>query len=285
MRMPEATRRQRRAAAVSLAALAGPGLGAAALASWVLAQGMPLCWPRALCGRGCAGRDCALMLGAGLLCWLLALTALGAGGWQWARTARRLSALLRRRSVPGGRLARLLREGGIGGAVAVVHDGAPWALTHGFARPRIAVSSGLVARLSDGELAAVLAHEEHHRRCREPLRVALGRVARAVLWFAPSAGRLLAAYTAAAELAADAYALDRVGRRPLAQALWRLRAAGPQVPAVPFAPTPTLLRRRVEQIERYPEATPGPWPRWTDVLGTAAAVGVAAAWALLCLKG
>jgi Zn-dependent protease with chaperone function len=276
MRTGEVTRRLRHVATITFMLLAVPGLGLAALATWVLTRGVPICWPRTLGGPGCA-----LFLGAGLFCWLLAGTMVAAGGWQWTRTALGLVPVLRRRpSMAGERLAERF---GLTGAVTVVFDAGLWALTYGLARPRIALSSGLLARLADDELSAVLLHEECHRRCREPLRLLLARTARAVLWFLPAAGRLLDSYVMAAELGADACAMEQIGRRPLAQALWKLRDAGPSASAVSFAPSPGLFRRRVDQLERYPEPAPAPWPRWSDALATVAAVATAAFWALSCL--
>jgi Zn-dependent protease with chaperone function len=277
MRGADPERRLRRVAAAAFWLLAGPGLGLAALAAWVLGRHAVPCWPDPM-----RGARCLLMLGAGLACWTVAAAALASGAWQWARTTRRLAGQAVRPDLATPLPAQSLD---LSGRLAVVDDGAPWALTHGFLRPRVAVSAGLVAVLTDEELAAVLAHEACHCVCRDPLRLALARVAATVLGFVPAARRLLVAYTTAAELAADAYALQRVGRRPLAQALWKLRAAATPGRSVPFAPTPSLLRRRVEQIERYPQAIPGPWPHWRDVIATAAGAGTAAAWLLSCLHG
>lgn len=278
-RATDVVRRRQRATRHAFLSLAGPGLGLALVTAWVVTRGMALCWPQAL-----SGTNCVVLLGAGLFCWIVPATAAATGGWQWVRTVCGLDCFLRQRHPAAEPTRELSPPGCCEPAVTVVDDAALWALTHGFIRPRIAVSSGLVATLSPDELAAVLAHEEHHRRCREPLRLALARVARATLWFLPAAGRLLDSYTAAAELAADAHALDRVGRRPLAGALWKLRGTRRPVAAVSFAPTPTLLRLRVEQIERFPEATPGTHPRTLDVLATVGAAAAAAAWSLLCLR-
>jgi Zn-dependent protease with chaperone function len=279
MARSEAARRPQTAAAVAFAALAAPALGLAALAAWVLSRRLPICWPGASGGAGCA-----LFFGAGLLCWLLAASALAAGAAQCARTSLGLLPLLRRRRRgPDPRLMRLMQALGVRGPTVVVSDSDFWAVTHGLSRPRIALSSGLLAGLSDDELSAVLLHEEHHRRCREPLRLALARTARSVLWFLPAAGRLCQSYAAAAELAADAAAMDRIGRLPLAQALGKLCGASLPAGAVRFAPGAGLFRLRIEQIARYPEPAPDAGPRWTDALTTALAVAAAALWALACL--
>lgn len=149
MRPGEATRRLRHVATITFILLTVPGLGLAVLATWVPTRGLPICWPRTLGGPGRA-----LFLGAGLFCWLLAGTMVAAGGWQWTRTALGLVPALRwPRTVPGERLGERF---GVTGAVTVVFDARLWALTYDLARPHIARSSGLLARLADEELSAVL---------------------------------------------------------------------------------------------------------------------------------
>lgn len=181
-------------------------------------------------------------------------------------------------------MARLMDALGLAHAVTLLKDERLWAMSYGFARPRIAVSTGLCARLSDDELEAVLLHEEHHRRSHEPLRILLASVARSVLWFLPPAGRLLSVYRKCSELAADAYAMERVGAHPLARALWKLRGgAGRALPAAPFVSVATVLQSRVAQIERYPEPLPSSPSIRFDAWVLAGGVLAAASWALLCL--
>lgn len=261
------------------AALVLPALGLVSVAAAMLAHGVRFCWP--LWGAHLGG--CALILGAGFLCWLLPSAALAAAACQWVKTHRALAPLLRRRIRPDRRLDALARTTGLEGAVVLVPDLRLWAFTYGLWRPRVALSSGLCHHLADQELCAVLLHEAYHHRRRAPLRLFLARSARAVLGFLPPAGRLLYAYQAASELAADAHALDRLGPRPLAAALWKLRTS-PAISAVPFAPEGGLLRARVAQMEGYPRPLPAPGLRWADVLSTAAGVVSFTAWALLCLR-
>lgn len=243
--------------------------------------GVRLCRPHLLAGGGCLW-----LFGAGLLCWALAATASAATAWQWLHTDRALGAVLRR-SPPQAdpRLDRLAAGLGLGGLVARTADHHAWAVTYGLWRPRIALSAGLCDRLSDGELAAVLLHEAQHRRCRDPLRLLLARSARAVLGLLPAAGRMLRAYVEAAELAADAHAMDEGGRHALASALWQLRAGHAVPGAVQFGADPHLLGRRVAQIERYPAPLLGSGPGWYDIAALAGGVAAAAAWSLLCLRG
>lgn len=96
---------------------------------------------------------------------------------------------------------------------------APQAFCAGLLRPRIYVSDTALATLGADELAAVLAHEAHHRRLRDPLRIALTRAVSDGLFFLPVARRLAERYGALAELAADGAAVRSRGAQPLASAL------------------------------------------------------------------
>jgi len=93
-------------------------------------------------------------------------------------------------------------------AVCVIEATAPMAFCAGWLRPRIYVSRGALARLSDSELRAVLAHEQHHRARRDPLRLAVSRVLCQALFFLPVLRPLHDRYGDVAELTADAAALE-----------------------------------------------------------------------------
>ena len=93
------------------------------------------------------------------------------------------------------------------GAV-VVPDAQPRAFCAGLLRPRVYVSAGAVALLDEAALNAVLAHERHHARRRDPLRFAAGRVLAHALFFLPEFGRLVERQQALAELSADESAVD-----------------------------------------------------------------------------
>ncbi len=106
------------------------------------------------------------------------------------------------------------------GAV-VVPDAQPRAFCAGLLRPRVYVSAGAVALLDEAALNAVLAHERHHARRRDPLRFAAGRVLAHALFFLPELGLLVERQQALAELSADESAVDRVPaqRSALARAM------------------------------------------------------------------
>ena len=119
----------------------------------------------------------------------------------------------------------------VGGAtVAVADEQQPVAFCAGLMRPRIYVSTGALAALDGDELQAVVAHERHHARQRDPLRIFVARVLADALFFLPAARRLGERYASLAELAADRAAVRAAGTaRPLASALLSFEAANPAV--------------------------------------------------------
>jgi len=121
---------------------------------------------------------------------------------------------------------RMLRALPVGGAlldhpsVLVVDLAAPLAFCAGWLRPRVYVSTGVLERLSERELRAVLAHEHQHGALRDPLRLAVSQVLWQALFFLPVLRPLHAGYAAAAELTADAAAVAAVdGAAPVASAM------------------------------------------------------------------
>ena len=101
-------------------------------------------------------------------------------------------------------------------------DDSDSAFCSGALRPTIFVGEGLADRLGAEELDAVLLHELDHARRHEPLRRA-GRIAAAdICFFAPIVGWWAHRRSVLVELAADRAALERVGPRALAAALWTL---------------------------------------------------------------
>lgn len=87
--------------------------------------------------------------------------------------------------------------------VRLVEDADPMAFCFGLARPRIHLTTGAVELLSEPEREAVLAHEAHHVRCRDPLRLLLMRSLADGLFVLPALRRLSMRYASLIELAAD----------------------------------------------------------------------------------
>jgi Zn-dependent protease with chaperone function len=130
------------------------------------------------------------------------------------------------------RLARLpaLGERRVGGHVVNVVGGTePRAFCAGLVRPRVCVSEAALARLAPDELRAVVEHERCHARRRDPLRLAIAKVAADGFGFLAPLQRVPARQAALADLAADAAAVAALGSpRPLAAALVRLREPAPE---------------------------------------------------------
>jgi hypothetical protein len=133
------------------------------------------------------------------------------------------------------------------GAAVVIHGTAPIAFCAGWLRPRVYVSTGVLERLSEPEVQAVLAHEHQHGALRDPLRLAIGRVLCRSLFFLPVLGALHADYADVSELTADAAALEALGgaSAPLAAAMLALGDAGDDTIAVSERRVDALLGRAV----------------------------------------
>lgn len=175
------------------------------------------------------------------------------------------------------RLLRGSRSLGAGnGAVRVIADDRPRAFCHGLLRPRIYVSSGTLRALSPPELRALLAHEQHHARRHDPLRLALARVLGGGLFFLPVLPRLLDRYADAAEIAADEAAIaGGQDVAALAAALLTFEASGSG-----------LHPDRVDRLlgERVEQRVPIAWVQSTALI-IAAIVGLGLAGAALNGQG
>jgi hypothetical protein len=137
-------------------------------------------------------------------------------------TARALTGALReiRASRRFQRLLAAMEPQPLHGALLIA-DPQPRAFCAGLLRPRVYVSTGAVAVLDDEALNAVVAHERHHARCHDPLRLAAGRVLARALFFLPELGALVERQQALAELSADesAVSVAPANRSALARAM------------------------------------------------------------------
>lgn len=85
------------------------------------------------------------------------------------------------------------------------------AFSLGFWRPRLWLTAGLVNLLTDDELLAVLAHEAHHCRQRDPLRLLIVRTLKSAFFCLPQVGHLAEAAELQQEMAADRSAIAHLG--------------------------------------------------------------------------
>jgi hypothetical protein len=93
----------------------------------------------------------------------------------------------------------------------LIDDDHPQAFCAGLLRPRVYFSTGALELLDEPALAAVLAHERHHARRHDPLRLACGRVLAAGLFFIPAMRGLVQRQHALAEINADEAAVLSAG--------------------------------------------------------------------------
>jgi hypothetical protein len=148
---------------------------------------------------------------------VLALAAIGLGATCLAAVGAAREALAAVRFA-----RRLAREDPLPlGDAFLIDDDRPLAFCAGLLRPRVYVSAGAVALLDAPALEAVLRHERHHARRRDPLRLAAGRVLARSLFFMPGLGKLARRQETLAELSADEEAMgtEPGNRSALARAM------------------------------------------------------------------
>jgi Zn-dependent protease with chaperone function len=140
---------------------------------------------------------------------------------------------------------------GVAGRVDLIDTAETVSFTYGLVDPRVAVSRGLLASLSDGELEAVLEHELYHVHQRDPLKVFVVRLLAPALFFLPVLRELRSRYVAGRELAADRRVLHRQGQRSLAGALYKVVGSPAWVQLTPAAAIGggEALEARVHQLE------------------------------------
>jgi beta-lactamase regulating signal transducer with metallopeptidase domain len=151
---------------------------------------------------------------------------------------------------PSDELRELGRAAGLEGRIVLVERTEIFSFTYGLLVPRVALSTGMVERLSPEELRAALEHERYHVRNLDPLRELIARVLAESLFFLPLAASLHRRYAAARELAADRRATAVCGRRPLAGALLAvLESPHPEPRGGVALGGSALLASRLAQLE------------------------------------
>lgn len=179
----------------------------------------------------------------------LAACALLVGGWRGMSGLLATCQLTHRLHRDGGplphRVARIANDLGVAARMTYVSWAEPMACCYGFFRPRIAVTAGLIERLDDEELVAVLGHERAHLCRRDPLRYLLLDALTAAAFMFPVVSALRQRWTAKTELAADRAALVVASRGALAGAL--LAAIGPSH-ATPGIAGLTATEARIAQL-------------------------------------
>ncbi len=212
---------------------------------------------------------------------LLAVAGAVRVAWPAARGGRALRRLLR---TAGGPLPTPVQAiaGSLGMAdrVDLVATEEAFAVTHGLVRPRILLSTGLVEALDAAELTAVLVHERHHLRRRDPLRLLGARILAGYGWYLPLLRWWAQRLAVRRELAADRAATTSTGVAAVAGAL--LKLADLPTPAAVAAVNPAgNLPDRIAQLEGHP---PVRRPRlgWLLAGATLANLGGLSAAAICC---
>ncbi|MBS3909751.1 MAG: M56 family metallopeptidase [Actinobacteria bacterium] len=124
-------------------------------------------------------------------------------------SARRMAARYERNGEESPRLKRLLL--GLNAEemrVRIADDESVAAFTHGLLAPSICISKGLIDKLRDDELTALLAHEIGHVRRRDNLAIFAAIFIRDFLWPLPISHYLLGLFVREKEYAADDFAVE-----------------------------------------------------------------------------
>lgn len=191
----------------------------------------------------------------------------GCGMWagllQLRRTYGVVHAMLRLpRLVDVPLIAELAYKLDLTGRIDVVTYPAPEAFCYGLLRPRICLTSGLLAVLSPLELEAVLRHERHHLRQYDPLRTLCWTIISGACWWLED--RAEHAHLVR-ELAADRAVIAEQGRRSLASALLKLLTVpGPDsLPASGIAISGlSVTDARIDQLVRSEQINVPPRRHW-----------------------
>ncbi|MBI2909523.1 MAG: M56 family metallopeptidase [Chloroflexi bacterium] len=194
----------------------------------------------------------AVMAGLFLLPILVGTVALAV---QLLATRRLVQGIRDKRGMLPAKLRRAAKRVGLGlNRVEYVRDAGLFALCHGFFFPRVCVSRGLVRSMSKEELEAVLLHEAYHLRQRDPLRTLVSRSLSCALFFVPIVRHFADRYLVYRELAADAWALRRVGRSVMASAFLKI-VGSPNQPGLAAVGAMNVTDERLRRLLNPETAT------------------------------
>lgn len=123
----------------------------------------------------------------------------------------------------------------------VVRSSRLFAITAGWLKPTIVVSSRMTDVLTPGELTAVLAHEQAHQRRRDSLRLLIAEIVSKPHWPA-TRRRILGQLNLAIEQACDEAAAHRSGDRlGVAETIVKLTRLGAAAERAPLSPCPAFI--------------------------------------------
>lgn len=206
---------------------------------------------------------------------------------EWLATRRAVDGMLQdERPHPSLLLAGLVRDLGLDGRVQEVESADRLAFCYGVVRPRICVSSALVAMLTRAELEAVLRHEACHLRRRDPLRYLLTGAASRGFFYVPAFREWARRQRIACELIADEAVIREMGdRQPLASALYRA-ISGPVATQPRWQPGAGAFTSVDARIDRLLGDDTLPEPLWNRraVLAVLVVAMLLPLWAIPCVS-
>ncbi len=133
--------------------------------------------------------------------------------------------LAKAKTEPSLKLKKIIQDLNLQSLVIEIKDQNPVVFCYGLIKPKICISSGLVAKMNDRELEAVLLHEQYHLLVREPLKLFVINLLEKTLFFLPGIKYLAGQYRLFSELSADERATNGFkNKKPLADALCRILA-------------------------------------------------------------
>lgn len=143
----------------------------------------------------------------------------------------------------------------------------------GVLRPTVYIGRGLLGRIDQPELHAVLVHEMDHARRFEPLWRTAWRAAAEIGFFVPLMNWARAHEIERSELQADRHAVAATGAQAVAGAIWALGSGPAPLGVAAFSETIDL---RVAQLlgDPMPRRRPHPDLLLSSVLGTVVALAV-----------
>ncbi|MEK9198454.1 M56 family metallopeptidase [Ureibacillus sp. 179-F W5.1 NHS] len=135
--------------------------------------------------------------------------------------------------------------------IVVISHPVPLAITMGFIKPKIVISTGVINLLTEEELRSVISHEFYHYRNRDPLKVFLISLCASTMWYIPILQWFTQQYRIIQEILADDYAIKRQNTPVyLSSALLKMIKVGKQH-KMPFAYVSfadTSVNYRIEYI-------------------------------------
>ncbi len=174
------------------------------------------------------------------------------------------------------RIATLARALELEGRLIYLATPTPAAFCSGLLRARITLTAGLVDRLDEAELTAVLLHERHHLRRRDPSRYLVLHALAAGLFMVPLAAMLQRWAETRMELAADRAALAVIPRGALAGALAAVLTVPGAMPAGMAALSAT--EARIAHLAGKPEHSTVSVTAALTSAGLVGGFGLALAW-------